>query len=119
MTDALKTAIASLPKRGPWPQIDEDAWWSDVLTDPRTALPAAKRLSEKHENADLRLDRCPAKFLTFRCQWCGAEAKVALAELIATFGRDRNVRTIGRHVLGCKDKREHREGQNCLVTYQA
>jgi hypothetical protein len=54
-----------------------------------------------------------------RSQWCGAEAEVAVAELIATFGQDRNVRTIGRHVLGCKDKRAHREGENCPVTYQA
>ena len=108
---ALATAIASLPKRGPWPEIDEEAWWTDVLTDPRTSLPAAKRLSEKHENANLRLDRCPAKSLTFRCQRCGSQATVTLAELMDTFGRDRNVRTIGRHILGCKDKRAHREGR--------
>ena len=73
-----------------------------------------RRLMRRH-----RLDRCPAKSLTFGCQRCGSQATVTLAELMDTFGRDRNVRTIGRHILGCKDKRAHREGENCPITYQA
>ena len=39
-------------------------------------------------------------------------------ELIATFGPNANVRTIGRNVLKCRDKRMRRE-VGCPVTYQA
>jgi hypothetical protein len=32
-TRALETAIQSLPDNVPWPEIDEEAWWRDVLSD--------------------------------------------------------------------------------------
>ena len=35
-----------------------------------------------------------------------------------TFGPDRNVRTIGRHVINCKDRRGRREGDECPITCQ-
>jgi hypothetical protein len=116
---ALETAIKNLPARGPWPEIDEEARWADVLTDRRSRTPLAKKLSEKNLNAGLRLDRCPAKSLTFSCTRCGESVTVKTSELIRTFGPDRNVHTIGRDVIGCEDKRARREGDECPITYRA
>jgi len=95
-TRALEVAIYSLPVRTPWPAIDEEAWWCDVLADRRLRRSSAKALSEKDQNAGQRLDRLPVKSLTFSCAWCGQRTVIKVAELIRMFGRDRNVRTIGR-----------------------
>jgi transcription elongation factor Elf1 len=65
------TAIQSLPTRGPWPEVDEEAWWAEVLTDRRLRRSTAKKLSEKDNDARQRLDRLPARSLTFSCKWCG------------------------------------------------
>ena len=65
------------------------------------------------------LDHLPVKSLTFSWEWCGQRATLKVAELIATFGRDRNVRSIGRHVLKYRDRRSRREGDECPITYQA
>jgi hypothetical protein len=118
-TRALEVAIYSLPTRTPWPAIDEEAWWRDVLADRRLRRSSAKALSEKDDNAGQRLDRLPVKSLTFSCVWCGQRTVIKVAELIRMFGRDRNVRTIGRHVLKCRDRRPRREGEECLITYHA
>jgi hypothetical protein len=115
---ALEMAIQSLPTRGPWPEVDEN-WWKDVLADRRLRRSTAKTLSEKGVDAGQRLDCLPVKSLTFSCEWCGQRAKLTVAELIRTFGRDRNVRSIGRHILKCQDKRSRREGEECPITYQA
>jgi hypothetical protein len=116
---ALEIAIRSLPTRAPWPQVDEEGWWREVLADRRLRRSTAKILSEKHEEADQRLDRLPLKSLTFSCQWCGQRTTLKVAELIQMFGRGRNVRSIGRHVLKCKDRRPRREGEECPIVYQA
>jgi hypothetical protein len=93
---ALEIAIQSLPTRAPWPpEVDED-WWKEVLADRRLRRSTAKSLSDKDEDAGQRLDRLPVKSLTFSCEWCGQRATLKVAELIAMFGRDRNVRSIGR-----------------------
>ena len=112
-TRALEVAIYSLPAHTPWPALDEEGWWRDVLADRRLRRSSAKALSEKDEDAGQRLDRLPVKSLTFSCAWCGQRD----AELIRMFGRDRNVRTIGRHVLKCRDRRPRREGEECPITY--
>jgi len=116
---ALVTAIKSLPPRGPWPEVDEKAWWADVLADRRLRRSTAKALSDRADDARQRLDRLPARSLTFSCKQCGQHATLTIAELIQTFGADRNVRTVGRHVLRCRDKRVRREGEACPITYQA
>jgi len=116
---ALVTVIRSLPTRGPWREADEEAWWADVLTDRRLRRSTAKTLSEKDDDARQRLDRLPARSLTFSCKWCGERATFTVAELIQTFGADRNVRTVGRHVLRCRAKGARREGEECPITYQA
>jgi hypothetical protein len=118
-TRALEVAIYSLPVRTPWPAIDEEAWWCDVLADRRLRRSSAKALSEKDENAGQRLDRLPVKSLTFSCAWCGQRTAIKVAELIRMFGRDRNVRTIGRHVLKCHDRRPRSEGEECPIAYHA
>jgi hypothetical protein len=114
----LVAAIRSLPTRGPWPEVDEEAWWSDVLLDRRLRPSSDMRLSAKGEDARLRLDRMPCKLLTFVCQHCRQETTRTVAELMQTFGADRNVRTIGREILKCGDKRAWREG-DCPIAYRA
>ena len=98
---ALEIAIQSLPTRAPWPEVDEEGWWCEVLADWRLRRSAAKTLPDKDEDAGHRLDRLPVKSLTFSCEWCGQRARLKIAELIAMFGRERNVRSIGRQVLKC------------------
>jgi hypothetical protein len=115
----VRVAIRSLPTRAPWPEVDEDGWWREVLADRRLRRSAAKPLSDKDEDAGQRLDRLPVKSLTFSCEWCGQRARLKIAELIAMFGRERNVRSIGRQVLKCRDRRSLREGDECPITYQA
>jgi hypothetical protein len=114
---SLVDAIKSMLARGPWPKIDEEAWWSEVLTDSRLHLPTAKRLENK--TASFRLDQQTAEALTFSCERCSQQTTVAVADLIRTFGRDRNVRTVGQEVLKCPNKRARREGYGCPVTYRA
>jgi hypothetical protein len=114
---SLVDAIKSLPPRGPWPEIDDEAWWGDVLTDSRLGLPTAKRLENK--TASFRLDQQTAQALTFSCERCGGQTTVNVADLIRAFGRDRNVRTIGQEVLKCPNKRARREGYGCPVRYRA
>jgi hypothetical protein len=116
---ALVTAIKSLPTRGPWPEVDEEAWWSDVLADRRLRRSTAKALSDKDDDARQRLDRLPARSLTFSCKLCGQRATLTIAELIRTFGAERNVRTVGRHVLRCRDKGARREGEDSAVQIPA
>lgn len=112
---SLVDAIKSLPARGAWPEMDEEAWWSDVLTDSRLRLPTAKKLADK--TASLRLDQQTAEALTFSCERCHEQATVTVADLIRTFGPDRNVRTIGHHAMKCPNKRGRREGEECPVSY--
>ena len=118
---ALEIAIRSLPTRAPWPEVDEEGWWREVLADRPLRRSAAKSLSDKDEDAGQRLDHLPVKSLTFSCEWCGQRATVKVAELIAMFGRERNVRSIGRHVLKCRDRRSRREGEGeeCPIIFQA
>jgi hypothetical protein len=116
---SLVAAVQSLPARGPWPEVDEEAWWKDVLTDRRLRPSSEKKLYEKSEDAKLRLDRLPCRSLTFSCKYCRQEIKLTIAELIKTLGSDRNVRTIGRELIKCRDKRSRREGDACPITYRA
>jgi hypothetical protein len=115
---ALALAIKNLPSKGPWPEIDEEAWWKDVLAD-RRARPAMAKTLAKHEHAALRLDRLPTKSLTFSCARCGRQVTVDVTDLRATFGGDRNVKTIGQHIIACRDKAWRRDGGECPVSYRA
>jgi hypothetical protein len=44
---ALEVAIRSLPTRAPWPEVDEEGWWREVLADRRLRRPTANLLSDK------------------------------------------------------------------------
>ena len=44
---ALEIAIRSLPTRAPWPEVDEEGWWREVLADRPLRRSAAKSLSDK------------------------------------------------------------------------
>ncbi len=116
---AMETVVKSLPSRGPWSEIDEEAWWKDVLADQRARPPAAKAFSERHAHAALRLDRLPTRSLIFACACCGRHVTVAVADLCARFDPDRNVKTIGQDVLACKEKARRRDCGECPVNYQA
>jgi len=118
VTRNLLAAIRSLPVRGPWPEIDEEAWWKDVLMDRRLRPPSALRLPAKSEDARLRLDRMPCKSLTFTCAHCRQTATFPVAELMRTFGADRNVRTVGRQAIKCKTTALMRE-RACPISYRA
>jgi hypothetical protein len=61
----------------------------------------------------------PTKALAFSCARCGRQVIVDVADLRATFGGDRNVKTIGQHVVGCKDKAWRRDGGECPISYRA
>lgn len=119
VVSSLLVAIRSLPTHGPWPEIDEEAWWKDVLTDRRLRPSSEKKINEKSEDAKFRLDRLPCKSLTFSCKYCRQEINLTIAELMKAFGSDWNVRTIGRDVIKCRDKRVRREGDECLISYRA
>jgi hypothetical protein len=106
---ALLSAIRSLPRQSPWPDVDE-GWWQAVLTDRRL---------RPEGGAAARLDQLPVKSLTFECNWCNRRRTLKVADLIGMFGRDRSVRSIAGKVLDCRDKRASREGGECPVTYRA
>src|ERR1700722_4964444 len=58
---ALEIAIRSLPTCGPWPEVDEEGWWRQVLAERRLRRSRAKSLSEKDEDARQRLDHLPVQ----------------------------------------------------------
>src|SRR5580704_3874895 len=55
---ALLEAIRSLPRRSPWPDVDE-GWWDAVLTDRRL---------RRENGVDQFLGQLPVKSLTFECK---------------------------------------------------
>src|SRR3954469_13481135 len=89
---------------------DADAWWRDVLNDPRARRTQADRISKDHVDANLRLDRWPGAFVTFRCAKCGAHATYEAGELASVFGADHNVTRLPASLVECHDKHGRREG---------
>jgi hypothetical protein len=63
---------------------------------------------------------CVQNLMTWHgVQVCGERSTLTIAELVRTFGPDRNVDTIGKDVLKCRHKGSRREGYPCPTTYQA
>src|SRR4051794_20284353 len=87
--EALLVAFRGLrPKNAPWLVMDADdaeAWWGDVLNDPRARRTQADRIPNDHVDANLRLDRWPGAFVTFRCTACDAHASYQASELAGVF----------------------------------
>src|SRR4051812_19023690 len=111
---ALLTAFGGLRARGaPWIELDADdaeAWWRDVLNDPRARRTQADRIPKDHVDASLRLDRWPGAFVTFRCATCGSHAAYETRELAGVFGADHNVTRLPASLVDCPEKLARREG---------
>lgn len=115
-TLALAIAIHSLPSNLPWPEIDEEAWWRDVLSDARVRTPTMKHLPLDGWRSKFRLDRHQCLSITFTCNQCRQQTTVSVADLIKEFGSGRNVTSIGNDMLKCLNKRARREGYDCPIT---
>src|SRR3954469_24671438 len=111
---ALLTAFQGLrPQNAPWIEMDADdaaAWWRDVLNDPRARRTQADRIPKDHVDANLRLDRWPGAFVTFRCATCGSHASYQASELASVFGADHNVTRLPTSLVDCPEKLARREG---------
>src|SRR4051794_4250611 len=111
---ALLTAFQGLrPKNAPWIELDADdadGWWRDVLNDPRARRTQADRIPKDHVDANLRLDRWPGAFVTFRCAKCGAHAVYETRELAGVFGADHNITRLPTSLVDCPEKLARREG---------
>jgi hypothetical protein len=112
--EALLVAFRSLrPKDAPWVVMDADdneAWWHDVLNDPRARRTQADRIPKDHVDASLRLDRWPGAFVTFRCMTCGAHASYEARDLAGVFGGDANITRLPTSLVDCPEKLARREG---------
>jgi hypothetical protein len=116
VTRALEIAVENLPGNTPWPDIDEDSWWRDVLSDARVRTPTMKNLPLNGWRSKFRLDRLQCSAMTFTCAGCKKKRTVSVADLIKRFETHRNATTIGNDVLECPDKRSRREGYDCPVS---
>lgn len=114
VADTLLRALRPLrSKSGHW--IDQDpesleAWWSNVLHDPRARPSKEHRIPARDRNARQRLDRCSSEIMTVKCGSCGVHATYAVADLIKSFGADQNVVMLPAYLLSCKSKRDRRDG---------
>ena len=98
---------------GPWMERDPDdaeAWWRAVALDPRAQQTRMERIPASHPDRSLRLDRCPQPIVTVRCANCKVEAVYETADLVKSFGTDRNIRRLPEYLLPCPSKRDRREG---------
>ncbi len=113
---ALEIAIESLPGNVPWPDIDEERWWREVMHDPRVRAPSQKHLPLDGWRSKYRLDRQQCSQMTFTCAQCQQRRTVTVVDLIKDFGSHRNVATIGNDVIRCSNKRARREGYDCPIS---
>jgi hypothetical protein len=67
--------------------VDEEAWWLDVLHDPRARWPTEKCLSATGPHAHLRLDRFRGPVMTLACRRCGVRKSFDTA-VLRQFGED-------------------------------
>jgi hypothetical protein len=116
VTRALEIAVENLPRNTPWPQIDEDSWWRDVLVDARVRTPTMKHLPPDGWRSKFGLDRQQCSEIKFTCAACKQQRTVSVADLIKQFGTHRNVATIGDEILQCSNKRARREGYDCPIS---
>lgn len=117
VAEGLAAAMESMPQRGGAPDIDEDAWWRDVLDDPRVRTSRRERIDERDaRNVHVRVDRCTAETVTFTCALCGGVETYDVPGLILKVGSDRNIYTINAEVMNCPDKRKRREGWGCPIS---
>jgi len=89
---------------------DAEAWWRDVLNDPRASRTQAERIPTDHVDVSLRLDRWPGALVTFRCTTCGSNATYETSELASVSGGDHNVTRLPASLVDCPEKPARREG---------
>ncbi len=98
---------------GLWPENDAEAceaWWNNVLADPRARRTRMERVPPDHRDACLRLDRCTAPAVTVSCTHCRAAAVYRVDDLRGSFGDDHNITRLPAYLLPCRSKRDRREG---------
>jgi hypothetical protein len=89
VTAALLRAMQAVAHaRTPWPVIDEEAWWRDVLCDPRARRPTEKRLDAKGRWAYLRLDRFRNPIMRLACARSGLRKEFDYEDVLQQFGGD-------------------------------
>ncbi|MPZ39853.1 MAG: hypothetical protein GEU95_17695 [Rhizobiales bacterium] len=93
----------------------DDAWWDDVLLDPRAYKPVNETsFDEASPFAYLRLDRQRGETVAFTCA-CGRGRVIDKTELIEGLGASANVLWVARRViLDCE--RRNKIG-NCCQAY--
>ena len=110
----LLAALGALRgKSGPWPENDPEAveaWWDNVLADPRARRTRMERIPADHRDASLRLDRCKALAITVSCTHCSATAVYTIDDLRASFDPGQNITRLPVYLLPCRSKRDRREG---------
>jgi hypothetical protein len=117
---ALLAALKVLPSRGvpSRPVVDEEAWWLDVLHDPRARWPSEKRLSATGRHAHLRLDRWRSPVMTLVCSLCGVRRSFDTKDVIRQFGEDYNITRLRHELVPCARKHRDAVFEACHLDYE-
>jgi len=119
---ALLAALRAIPPRataaGGWPVVDEEAWWLDVLHDPRARWPTEKRLTADGRHAHLRLDRWRSPIMTLACRLCGLRKSFERDAVMRTFGEDYNVTRLRHALVPCARRRRDVVFEACHLDYE-
>jgi hypothetical protein len=97
-----KDELHAVPARdlAPWERSSE-AWWQEVLNDPRARGPRQKRLEPTGRHARFRLDRQQGPFLDLHCARCPGQMRMGLADAIRRYGEDYNVLALAQMLVTC------------------
>jgi hypothetical protein len=120
VASALLAALKALPARGvaEWPIVDEEAWWLDVLHDPRARWPTEKRLSATGRHAYLRLDRWHRPVMTLVCRLCGVRRSFDTEAVMRQFGEDFNITRLRHALVPCARKHRDVVFEACHLDYE-
>lgn len=80
----------------------DDAWWRDVLLDPRARLPDESRIAADSIHARYRLDRQHAEILIV-CE-CRRHKVLDREKMIGLFGADMNVLHLAKEAIDCRER---------------
>jgi hypothetical protein len=86
-------------------QPTSEAWWRDVLSDPRAELPVERDIPAGSPNGRYRLDRYPHAELRWRCPACNHVCIPADRDkFIQAMGPETNVVWAVRTISGCRHR---------------
>ena len=106
VTAVLLRAMHALERaRPPWPVLDEEGWWRDVLHDPRARRPSEKRLDANGRWAYLRLDRFRRPRMTLACARCGLREEFDTDDVRRSFGDDYNIGLLRHKLVRCPHRK--------------